>query len=122
MKNFTAVKKSKEQATYLEDHPVPDTVGVALDKLSKGEKKASQYIYLSGRGVSGNLILRSNVLKYDRNAVEKELKEAMDISEEAKVKLIQRNKYTQPKLFNEKKFGEDVEGQNFFLMEDQKDK
>ena len=86
----------------MEEHPVPDTVGLALEKLSKREKKASQYIYLSGRGVSGNLILRSNVLKYDRNAVEKELKEAMDISEEAKVKLIQRNKYTQPKLFNEK--------------------
>ena len=45
----------------------------------------------------------------------------MDISEEANVKLIQRNNYIQSKLFNDKKFGEDVEGQNIFLMDDEKD-
>ena len=118
MKNLTALKKSEEQGKYLEDHPVPDTVGLALDRLVKGSKKSPQYIFVSGRGVSGNMILRSNILKYDRKALEKEVKEAMDSIEEGKVKLIQRNKYTQPKLFNEKTFGEDVEGQNFFMMED----
>ena len=102
----------------MQDHPIPDTVGMAIDRLGKDDKKSSQYIYLSGLGVSGNFILRFNVHKYDRSAFEKEVKAAMDISGEAKVKLIQRNRYTQPKLFHEKTFGEDIEAQNFFLMED----
>ena len=38
MKNFTAVKLSKQQAKYLEDHPEADTVGLALDKVNKEEK------------------------------------------------------------------------------------
>ena len=106
----------------MKDHPIPDTVRVALDKLGKADKMSSHYVFLSGFGVSGNLILRSNVHKYDTNALKKEVKAAMDISEEAKVKLIQTNRYSQPNLIHETFFGEDVEGYNFFMLEDPKDK
>ena len=56
------------------------------------------------------MILRSNVLKYDQTIFEKEIKNATDLPLDRKVRLIQRNKYTQPKIFSEKKFDEDIEG------------
>lgn len=34
-----------------------------------------------------------------------------------KVKLFQRNEYKIPRLFSERKFDEDVEGQNFYITE-----
>jgi len=40
------------------------------------------------------MLLRSNILKYDIKAIEKEVKEAVERPEDAKVRLIQRNLYT----------------------------
>ena len=66
------------------------------------------------------MLLSANVLKKNQNKLEQEFKDLENAPEETRVRLIQKNTYTKPKLLSESQFDEDMEGQNFYLIEDPK--
>jgi len=75
-------------------------------------------VYLNGRAVSGQFLLKHNVFKSNKAKVQDSLNDEIHKPIEQRHALIQKNVYKVPKIFRESKFDKDIEGENFYVMED----
>eukprot|EP00347_Sterkiella_histriomuscorum_P023472 403334513 len=118
-KTSKLVKKHKKLSKYqdfVEKNKV-QSVDSAINTSVKqfDNSKEKQFILVEGQAVSGAFILKKNAKKWDANQSKEHLKKLHKIYN--KPVLLSRNEYIKQGLFRDHKFDQDIEGQNFYLLE-----
>ena len=75
-------------------------------------------VYLEGKAVSGAFLVENAFKNSDKQTLQRKLAKIVNKEDKKRHLLFARHTYKMPGIFRETQFNEDIEAQNFYMLED----